>query len=844
MMKSKIYCKAFCAALLAFLLFHIDAHSREYGGYYSGDNLARIAFPLGGIGAGMYCIEGTGMISNLSVRNCPEENNEPGMFAVLHVKGIENGTKVLEGPVPGWRRTGRRGWAQIGASAYGASGANWGLPRYTSCTFSAGFPFAVIDLKDRDIPVDVTLRAWSPFIPTNADDSSLPTGILEYTLHNRSGQALEMVFSFNSRNFMAAAHRGVNSIVPTDKGFVLSQTGTEDEPWHEGQFAVCVDDPAATVNCCWFRGGWFDPITMVWNDLKDGKISAVEAVEKNAPGASLYVPVRLEPGDEKRIRVFTTWYVPETTLRYGGEPADPKDNCADREYTGGEHKTHRPWYASRFDSAAAAARYVNNNYDRLYRETKAFTDTFYCSTLPAEVVEAVAANLTILKSPTVLRQYDGRMWNWEGSGDEWGSCTGSCTHVWNYAQAVPHLFPELERSLRETEFGESQNRAGHQTFRAALPIRPVDHDFYAAADGQMGGIMKIYRDWRISGDKAWLRKMYPKVKQSMDYCIRTWDPTLKGTIEEPHHNTYDIEFWGSDGMHNSFYVGALTAIIRMGKYLGENVSQYEKLYALCRAFTEKELFNGEYFIQNIQWTGLQAPDPVKAAQEDPDRRMHPEFFELFVKEGPKYQYGAGCLSDGVFGSNMARACGLPEPLDEDKTRSHLVSVHKYNLRRDLSTHDNPQRPGYAFGDEGGMLLCSWPKGGKPSIPFVYSNEVWTGIEYQVAAHLMYLGEVEKGLDIVRICRDRYDGTNRNPFNEVECGNWYARAMASYGMFQALTGVRYDAVDRTLYVDSRIGDFTSFLSTATGFGTVTLKGGKASVNVVHGTIDVNRTVVKK
>ena len=175
-------------------------------------------------------------------------------------------------------------------------------------------------------------------------------------------------------------------------------------------------------------------------------------------------------------------------------------------------------------------------------------------------------------------------------------------------------------------------------------------------------------------------------------------------------------------------------------------------------------------------------------------------------------------------------------------KSHLTSVHRYNLKHDLSNHANPQRPSFAFGKEGGLLLCSWPHGGKLSLPFVYSDEVWTGIEYQVASHLMMAGEVEKGLEIVRTCRDRYDGSVRNPFNEYECGHWYARALSSYALLQGLTGVRYDAVDKTLYVDSKIGDFTSFLSTETGFGTVVLKNGEPRVTVVSGSIPVNKYVV--
>jgi hypothetical protein len=399
----------------------------------------------------------------------------------------------------------------------------------------------------------------------------------------------------------------------------------------------------------------------------------------------------------------------------------------------------------------------------------------------------------------------------------------------------------LERTLRHTEFCENQNKTGHQTFRAALPIRPVDHNFYAAADGQLGGIMKVYRDWRIQGDNEWLKKMYPLAKKSLDYCITTWDPKRKGVIEEPHHNTYDIEFWGPDAMCTSFYLGALRAIIQMGKFLKnkKDVAAYQKLYDKGKKFIETELYNGEYFYQKIQVAGLNAPNPIEASEKSMGGQYSDEARQLLEKEGPKYQYGTGCLSDGVLGAWIAKVSGLNDPFDSEKIKSHLVAVHKYNFKNDLSDHANPQRPSFALGSEGGLLLCSWPKEGKLSLPFVYSDEVWTGIEYQVASHLIFMGNVKEGLEIVRACRDRYDGRVRNPFNEYECGHWYARALASYGLLQGLTGVRFDAVDKTLYVDSKVGDFSTFLSTETGFGTVNLNNEKVSLQVVYGTIPVKK-----
>lgn len=335
--------------------------------------------------------------------------------------------------------------------------------------------------------------------------------------------------------------------------------------------------------------------------------------------------------------------------------------------------------------------------------------------------------------------------------------------------------------------------------------------------------------------------IYPFVKRSMDYCIKTWDPREVGAIEEPHHNTYDIEFWGPDGMITSFYAGALQAISLMGKSLGEDVSRYETLMMKSKSYMEEKLYDGEYFIQDIRWKDLNAPDPTKSQAFQTS--YSPEALKILEAEGPKYQYGKGCLSDGILGSWISLVCGMPEVIDKEKVKSHLLSVHKYNLKTDLRNHANPQRPTYALGNEGGLLLCSWPKGGKLQLPFVYSDEVWTGIEYQVAAHLMFEGEVEKGLEIVRTCRKRYDGRIRNPFNEYECGAWYARAMASYALLEGLTGIRYDAINKTLYIDSRIGDdFTSFLSTNTGFGNVGLKNGRPFINIKYGTIDVQKCMI--
>lgn len=971
---------------------------RPFNGVYSGPYLNRVAFPIGGMGAGMYCLEGTGAISHMSVRHHLEFFNEPTVFAAICVLGENNApptTRVLEGPIPDWKFFGG------GGTGNGGTGTTYGFPRFRQCEFLARFPFATVGLRDQAMPIEVTITGWSPFTPPDPDPSSMPVGSLEYAFKNTSDKSLRMIFSFNARNFM-----GEGSIGSVDGGFAL-YTAQGKERDKSGAFAVFVPGEKPVVDHCWFRGGWWDALTIAWTNVSQGIAVDNPPVESNAPGATLAVPFELGPGQQRTLRLLTCWHVPSSDLTFGrripspafrkapshgairnqlkntgflgkglvntydpdgdvsigtltspgfkatkrflhflvaggqepktnvhlvqgnktvlsksgnqtedlkwatfdlapfkdkelqiviednstepwghiladqfllsdepleslrdpqshivssspdrvtvladfegedyaswiAEPNNVSCNCANGECVP-IPETYTAWYTTKFKNVGEVASYWREHYDSLREKSAAFRDAFYDSTLPPEVLEAAAANLTILKSPTVLRQQDGRLWCFEGCADNSGCCAGSCTHVWNYAQAICHLFPSLERSLRQTEYHESQNAEGRQAFRANLPITEGGGQF-DASDGQLGGIMKIHREWKISGDKKWLSEYWPLVKRSLDFMIAKYDPRHTGLLEEDHHNTYDINYFGPDGHCGSFYLGALAAAVAMGTEVGDNVDAYRQLLDKGRQRMLGELFNGEYFIQLVKKDGLTQnfvpTDPLaqSAAYRAVAQRVN--------EQGPKYQYGTGCLSDGVLGLWMAATCGLDEPIiPADKVRSHLLAVYKHNLKHDLSQHANPQRPTYAMGNDGGLLLCSWPNGGKPLLPFVYSDEVWTGIEYQVASHLFLLGSVPEGLDIVRTCRLRYDGRRRNPFNEYECGHWYARAMSSYALLQGLTGIRYDATTQTLHVNSQVGDFRSFLSTATGFGTVTFKDGKATVEVRTGEIPIKQVALQ-
>ena len=825
---------------------------------FNGDKATQVAMPIGGIGAGCICLNGYGGLQDFSIRTRPATtalparftaNSPEAAFAVIHIKGTSPVTRLVEGPFPAFKIFDQ------GLQGQGLRrGGFEGFPRFSKCNFRGEFPFGEVRFADPSIPLDISLIAWNPFIPLDDKNSGIPCAILEYTLHNTTSHPVDYEFSYHLSHLAPGCKpdraASTNSVIP-GKGVFLANTEELNSEGF-GSASLIAIGPKPRIKAMWLRSpGWeFDSLSALWRELSSGTFTvnegsnAVDGSGRN--GCSILIEGRLSPGESRIHPIVVTWHFPNCYLSEGGITKGPdvqgQPGC--RTVAAQGSVPWHPWYASQWRDAREVALHVEQNYTSLRIRTLQFKEALFSSTVPPYVIDAVSANLAILKSPTILRQENGNIWGWEGCFPDSGCCHGSCTHVWNYAQAMPHLYPNLERTLRELELVRSMDHRGHVNFRGAIPDGPVDHSWHAAADGQLGGIMKVFRDWQICGDTAWLRRFYPLVKRSIDFCISTWDPDHRGALIEPHHNTYDIEFWGPEPMCTGIYVGALSAIAQMAAAVGEqsDASYYGELAKRSAAYMDEQLFGGEYYVQKVQYGGLRDTSFAQSVAHVDDKSS--EMQQLLKREGPKYQYGSGCLSDGVIGAWMARTYGLETPLSAKNVHSSLQSIFKYNFKTDLSQHSNAQRPGYAMGREPGLLLCSWPHGNKPTLPFVYSDEVWTGIEYQVASHLIAEGFVEEGLTIVKALRSRYDGRTRNPWDEYECGNWYARAMASYALLGALSGFRYSAASRTLYFAPKLkaSPFQCFFSTAFGYGTISLDGQRLSVRVIEGEVPIEKLVV--
>jgi len=571
-----------------------------------------------------------------------------------------------------------------------------------------------------------------------------------------------------------------------------------------------------------------------WDDLSsDGKLDKRLPQSDDLPVASLTANIDLAPKETRAVTFLLAWRFPnrmtwtpkEADCSCGGAEGDCSENS---NLIGNYYATQ---YADAWDVSVKTAKRI----PELEERTVQFVKSFCGTDLPDVVKEAALFNLSTLRTQTCFRTADGRFYGWEGCNDKAGSGPGSCTHVWNYEQATAFLFGDLARMMREVEFLHCTNENGLMNFRVNLPLERSREFGIAAADGQMGCLMKLHRDWQLSGDDDFLRSLWPAARKALEFCRIPggWDADRDGVMEGCQHNTMGVEYYGPNPQMGGWYLGALRAGEEMARYLGDTefADTCSGLAEQGSRWLDDNLFNGDYYEHEIR--------PPKSEDDIAAGLRYPGLGARDLSD-PDWQLGAACLVDQLVGQCMAHVCGLGYLLDKRNVRKTLRSIMRYNFKEKLYDHFNHLRS-FALQDESALLMATYPKGRRPKLPFPYCNEVMTGFEYTAAVHQLYEGQVAQGLKCIAAIRRRYDGKRRNPFDEAECGHHYARAMASWAAVLALTGFHYSAVTGTMRFAAREG--THFWSTGAAWGTCTIKqqrdGWKAKLEVLHGSLRLTR-----
>jgi len=808
---------------------------------YDRNHLGRIALPLGGIGTGTVSLGGRGDLRNWEIMNRAAKGFVPlrgrtGPFFALFAEtvGGQTATRAIEGPIE----------LSDYEDSHGSTVPNHGLPRFRRCSFAAAYPLGQVMLSDPDVPVDVRIKAFNPLVPGDAEASGIPVAVLRYVLHNKTGKLVTASVCGSMPNFIGIDGSGSTKDWKGDlvavggranrnqfrkgrnvQGIFMDSEGVAPRAEQWGTIALTTTvEAGVSYRTAWTQQGWGSSALDFWDDFSDdGKLQERETTGEDTPMASLAVEVKLPPHETKEVTFLLTWHFPNR------QTWTPKGNEQDRIGN---------YYATKYSDAWDVAEKFVPQLVSLEKKTVRFVQTFCRSDLPEVVKEAALFNISTLRTQTCFRTEDGRFYGWEGCSNRRGCCHGSCTHVWNYEQATAFLFGDLAGSMREVEFAHATDDKGLMSFRVNLPLERAQDFGKAAADGQMGCIMKMYRDWQLSGDDQMLKDLWPHVKRALEFCWIEggWDADQDGVMEGCQHNTMDVEYYGPNPQMGVWYLGALRSAEEMARYLGEDdfAANCHRLFEKGKQWIDENLFNGEYYEHQIRppedRSDIAPSLLVGMGAKDPTR--------------PDYQLGSGCLVDQLVGQYMAHVCELGYLLEPANVGKTLRSIMKYNLREGLYGHFNCMRS-FALGDESALLMASYPKD-RPQNPFPYFTEVMTGFEYTAAVGMLYEGQADNGLRCIKNIRDRYDGRKRSPFNEAECGHHYARAMASWAAVLAMTGFNYSGVEKTMTFAAQKGTF--FWSNGYAWGSCSIKrttaGMKVELSVLHGELGLSKFILRR
>ena len=670
---------------------------------------------------------------------------------------------------------------------------------FKKVSFNGQYPIGNVTYEDSECPVSVTLAAYSPFIPLNTPDSSLPATVMSYTLRNTgTADVTTDVIGWMANPICLNHGKTVSGIrknaIVDDKQFTalscsaaaMTDTKVSASEGKNAKIQIVDNETGGKIDDLPDFGSMTLTVLTEKGDVvlaaADSRepLAAAKSEQDASVGLTGELPgsvgkqVTLTPGEEKSVDFLITWHFPNLSIRKMGNVG--------REY------------AARFENALGVARYLVKDFKRLSGDTKLWRDTWYDSTLPYWFLDRTMANTSILATTTVYRFKTGRFWAWEGIG----CCHGTCTHVWHYAQAPGRLFPDVERRHRgEVDFGLAEHLDGGIGMR--LDLNGANHP---ADDGQCGRILGAYREHQMSPDDAILKQTWPRIKQAILFMIKR-DANRDGIIEGAQHNTLDAAWYGRISFLASLYIAMLRAGEAMANEMGDTAFAGQ-----CRQIADRgsktieELYNGEYF-----------------------------FHELDKQHIDDVAVGTGCYIDQVFGQFWAHQVGLGHVFDPQKIKSALSSLYKYNFVPNVGKFRETFTRGrwYASDNDKGLIMCSWPKGGlnekwHKAWQFMYFNECMTGFEWQAAAHMIAEGLVGEGLAVSRAIHDRYDASLRNPYNEIECSDHYSRAMASYGAFLSACGYAFHGPKGHIAFAPRLSpeNFRAPFTTAEGWGTFTQK----------------------
>lgn len=697
---------------------------------------------------------------------------------------------------------------------------------FTDISFNGEYPIGKVQYLDKIVPVEVNLEAFSPFIPTDIERSDYPAVVMEYTVTNRSDSDVEVNINGWLQNMSQFQSRGDGSgehinKIESNGSYIRLECGSSssNEYADSGDMSLTlIERGVGSAESSREEG-----LPFYRGDIDNHRASKPTG---SALVGSVTGEVTLNPGESHTFKYILSWYFPNIHLWDGMHKIDDLDKL-------------RHYYSSKFENSSAVADNIIAT-PQLIAETKSWSRVWNSSTLPKWFLDRSFVNVSTLATTASVRVHhievdpksEGRFYAFEGVylGQ------GTCTHVMHYEQAMGRLFPDLSRQLRvQTDLGLSYNESGVIGYRGEFSETGHQDGRGFAIDGQAGTVMRIYREHLLSPDMNFLESNWEKIRQSIKVMINQ-DSELTGVadgiLEGKQYNTLDRTWYGKITWISGLYAAAL----RAGEQMAIDMDD-KKFAKECRSIAGKaykniseELFNGEYFIQKLDRDHLDAPNS-----------------------------NIGCHIDQLLGHYWASQTGLGYIVPKEEVLSSLNSILKYNYvecyEAYLDSASIPVSRYYTSPLEQGVVMCSFPHGGADRAPgkigsdweklvVGYFSEMWTGQEHQLAASLISEGMVDKGLMVERAVDRRYSRDKRNPYNEIEYGNHYTRAMSGYAPFISITGFYYHGPRAIIGFDPKVSEasFRSAFTASQGWGSYSqvddLIQQRALIEVKYGAVDIS------
>jgi len=790
--------------ILLYCSFSLFSQEMLRGGAhtYSGQYLTAIDFPVGALGGSVIRMNGKAEREWWHIFNNFEERAGSGKVpnSFFAIRTEQNGTPVIRA---------------LQTTPVGT------FPAMNSLTFQGEFPFGWYDFADNELPVKVSLEAYSFLIPMDLKNSAVPSAIFRYTVKNTTASkvwvslmaAQQNAVGFTGYDTITGPNNrsckgygsNQNTIVSGSGRTSLKMTGTA------GSMQLSGYETGMTGNASWAS------LAALYSDFSaDGRLSGNMQAKSPQAGTTvdgaLAKDFTLNPGEEKTITFVLSWYFPKGSFGRKDIPAwnFPEGGCQ---------------YENWWTDAADVDNYVFTHFNDLDSKTRLYHNTLYSSNIPRNVLDRISSNICVLKSPTAFWLKNGYFGLWESTSNLQG-WFGNCKHVYHYAQGHARLFPELGRILRKQDLKT-------QTAEGLLPSR--DGELNNAIDGHFGSILGVYREHLLSGNNDFLTSSWAQTKKAMDYTISTFDPDKDGMMSGTHHNTLDCNISGTSPWIGSMYMAALKACEKMAAIMGDasSASAYNKLWT-----TGVRNQNAQLWDSNLG------------------------YYKEKTENLPNTKVMADAVSiDMLLGQWWANQLGLGQIYPEDRSREALLKILNSNKFTDTGS-------GYvaAFRDFLGTGDTGWQMFKHPAaIPdntILYYNEVMSGFEYSMAATLIQYGLVNEGISVIQAIASRYDGRFRStgevhmannstvfgcgsPFGEDECGDFYGRPLSSWSTLLALQGFMYDGPQQSITFKPvwQPENHKSFFSASEGWGLFTQtqsKSGQTDVIAVkYGIVTVRQ-----